>query len=498
MAAVAALSPAPTPSWQAAPLASLAPSTDGQPSASAWPEALPSPGGVASVEPVPSPSPPVPLVPLASAEPLLAPSPSSPPSATPTPRPAAARRPAAQRSVAPSEPPVASPSPSALVSPEELELLRQALGGDGASPPPAAALDPVQQNTNGWSGAARLFQSMNPDISIITDVAGAMFSTEKPLQGGGHDPNRSGFNLQQVEMAIDSSVDPFFAYRANLVYSQFGVEIEEAYGVTTALPENLQLRVGQFLTRMGRLNTTHPHTWEYVDQPFFWSKVYGGEGNRGLGAELNWLAPLPWYAEVATSLTQAGGASTARSFYGASDLGVRSPLDLQATGRLDQFFPIDRDWAVNWGLSGATGPNASGPGNRTDLLATDVYVRWRPLSEGSMQLATWTTEGILRRRQVPGGLLQDLGGYSSLFWRFAWQWGVAARAEWGQNLALDPLDPDLAGDRQRYSTALTYWPSEFSRIRLQGSVDLPPMREPVYGAILGFEFVTGAHGAHKF
>lgn len=381
-----------------------------------------------------------------------------------------------------------------------MAALRQALGGTGANPtpPPVTALDAVQQNTNAALGPARIFQDMNPDLSIITDVAGAAFSQANPRQGGGHDPNRTGFNLQQLELSVNSAVDPFFSYTANLVYSQFGVEIEEAYGVTTALPENLQLRAGQFLTRMGRLNTSHPHAWEFLDQPFHWSKVFGGEGNRGLGAEVSWLTPLPWYVEVVGSLTDATGAATARSFYGGQGLGVRSPLDLQGSARVEQFFPLGRDWALTWGLSGASGPNPSGPGNRSDVLASDLYLRWRPLEEGSLQLVTWTTEGLYRRRQYPGRLVEDWGGYSSLFWRFAWQWGVAARAEWGQNLAQDPLDLDLVGDRQRYTAALTFWPTEFSRLRWQNSVDLLSGTVPVYGSILGVEFVTGAHGAHKY
>ena len=54
-------------------------------------------------------------------------------------------------------------------------------------------------------------------------------------------------------------VDPYFRFDSNLVFSQFGVEIEEAYATTLDLPANLQVRAGQFLTRFGRINATHPH-----------------------------------------------------------------------------------------------------------------------------------------------------------------------------------------------------------------------------------------------
>lgn len=135
---------------------------------------------------------------------------------------------------------------------------------------------------------------MNPDMSVILDVAGAVFTSDAPLQTGGHDPTVDGFNLQQVEMSLAESVDPYLRFDSNLVFTLFGVEIEEAYATTLALPARVQIRAGQFLTRFGRINNTHPHTWSFVDQPFAVGRVFGAEANRGLGAEASVLLPLPW------------------------------------------------------------------------------------------------------------------------------------------------------------------------------------------------------------
>ena len=35
----------------------------------------------------------------------------------------------------------------------------------------------------------------------------AAFSSEAPMQGGGHDPVRNGFNFQALEMALGASVE---------------------------------------------------------------------------------------------------------------------------------------------------------------------------------------------------------------------------------------------------------------------------------------------------
>ena len=121
------------------------------------------------------------------------------------------------------------------------------------------------------------------------------------------------------------------------MFSQFGVEVEEAYGTTLALPWNLQLRAGQFLTRFGRINSTHPHTWAFLDQPLVVGTFFGGEGNRGLGLEVSWLASfLPWYVELVGSSHQANGDCCMRSYYGAQDLGVKELTDFVYTTALDR------------------------------------------------------------------------------------------------------------------------------------------------------------------
>ncbi len=398
--------------------------------------------------------------------------------------------------------PPQAPEAEPVISPEEQAELDAATGADAADaaratpPPPASAS----------AGAGAPLQSMNPDLAFVLDVAAAAFSDAKPLQTGGHDPARNGFSLQQLELSISKNVDPYFRFDSNIVFSQFGVEVEEAYATTLALPHQLQLRAGQFLTRFGRLNATHPHAWDFVDQPLAIGRVFGGEGNRGLGAELSWLSPLPWYVELLGSVTEAGGEGTARSFFGGEDPGVEKPTDFQVTFAAKQFFELSDDWSLMWGLSYAGGPNSSGHDNRSEVYGTDLYLKYRPITTGSHTIVTLQAEWLYRRRQVPGDVLSDQNGYAYLSWRFAQRWATAARWEYGSaahdrsgDVAADPLDPEWTSGRQRLSANLTLWPTEFSRLRLQGSVDAPGWHEsPTWALMLAAEFIIGAHGAHKF
>ena len=293
-------------------------------------------------------------------------------------------------------------------------------------------------------------------------------------------------------------MDPYFRFDSNIVFAEFGVEIEEAYGTTLSLPWNLQVRAGQFLTRFGRINNTHPHSWDFVDQPLVIGKFLGGEGNRGLGAEISALLPLPWYVELVGSATDAAGEATARSFYGADDLGVNSPLDFVFVGTIKQFFPLADNWSLAWGLSAANGPNSSGRNNRSDIYGTDLISKYRPITRGSYTIVALQLEWMLRRRQVPLEVLQDHGLYAYLFWRFARRWGTAARYEYVTGVQDDPLDPSWTQLRQRVSANLTFWPSEFSRLRLQYNYDRPQWRDDYHAVLFAVEFVVGAHGAHRF
>lgn len=409
---------------------------------------------------------------------------------------------------APSEPPPATspeiPVPAEPttddVSDDELRALEAALQADAEQPSSAREASddgaaPTVASTSGPAGANQVAL----DIAFILDVAGAWFSAEEPLQLGAHDPTVTGFNFQQLELSLGASVDPYFRFDANLVFALFGVEIEEAYASTLSLPANLKVRAGLFLTQFGRLNATHPHSWSFVDQPIVNGKFFGSEGSRGLGTELSWLSPLPWYVDVIGAVTMADGECCARSFYGGDNLGVRTPADLLYTTRVEQFFPLSDTLSLLWGISAQFGPNSTGLGNRSEIYGTDLYLRYRPLQSTSRMALSLQLEGMLRTRQVPDDVLQDFGGRGELVWSMTPRWETGARYELVTGVEDDPLDPDWVGERQRISAQATFYPSHFSRLRLQPSVDLPSwFEDPVYAVMLSLEVLVGAHGAHEY
>ncbi|HET6346322.1 MAG TPA: zinc-regulated TonB-dependent outer membrane receptor, partial [Myxococcota bacterium] len=339
-------------------------------------------------------------------------------------------------------------------------------------------------------------QSMNPDISVILDAALSSFNTRDPEQLGEHDPAYPGFTFQQLELHLSSNVDPFFRFDANIVYGGHGVEIEEAYATTLALPGSLQVRAGQFLSRFGRANTMHPHQWHFTDQPLVLGKFYGGDGNRGIGTEVSWLSPLPWYAEWVASAHHVEADCCGRSFASPDDhvfVSLASPL---YTAALKQFFPLSEDVSLLWGISGQTAPHAAG---RTEIYGSDLYMRYRPVISDVRRSLSLQAEGMMRRRTAGGQRLVDYGGYAELLWGVDANWETGARAELVTGIGGDPLDPQWTGPRTRYAGQVTYYPTHFSRLRMQGIWGRAPWRDaPVYGALVSFEVVVGAHGAHTY
>jgi len=387
-------------------------------------------------------------------------------------------------------------------TPAEQREIQAALAADSSAQTPSPAPPP---SSAAPAPAASGVQSLNPDMSLIADFAAAAFSDDAHLQTGAHDPQRNGFNLQALELSLGAAVDPYLRFDSHIAFDLEGVDVEEAYGTTLGLPFRLQARLGQFLNRFGRLNASHPHAWNFADQPFALGRVFGAEGNKGLGAELSWLTPLPWYVELVGSSIMAEGDETSRSFLGGSERSVRGPQDLELLAAAKQFFPLSDDWSLAWGLSGAFGPNPSGPGNRSALYGTDVYLKYRPITSQSPLVLSLTSEWYYRRRQVPDDIVQDVSSYTELFLRFAERWSTAARYEHGTapfgtsgKAIVDALDPDWTASRQRAALSLTHYPSEFSRFRLQISRDMPGWRSGIWAGFLTAELAIGAHGAHAF
>ncbi|MBI1947180.1 MAG: zinc-regulated TonB-dependent outer membrane receptor [Deltaproteobacteria bacterium] len=416
------------------------------------------------------------------------------------------------------EPPSAPPS-QPLDEDETKKLLEELEAAERADPLPSRTNQPPGvpdlSRVNLLAGAPGI-ASLNPDIAVIADVAAAAFGVaqasvaaapeeDAPLMTGGHDPTHSGFTLRQLELALGASVDPFFRFDAALVFLE-GVEVEEAFATTLALPLSLQARAGMFLSRFGRHNEQHPHAWSFVAQPLVYGQLMGGDDHRGLGAELSWLTPLPWATTLYASAQETAGACCSRTFSPEADTpaALRTPLDLVATGVVEQFFPLGDDLGLLWGLSAQLGPaQYLGPDGRAELWGTDVLLRYKPTGTTTRWFVELQAEAMLRTRRTGRAALfepslVDGGAYAQLIYHPGPELGAGLRVDWLDGEIDDVAGAGLGRNSGRLGVVLEYAPTHFSRLLAEVNAGTRGQGVLLWGAIVNLEVSIGAHGAHAY
>ena len=428
----------------------------------------------------------------------------------------------------------ASTAASASASTAASSDLDRAVGALATGPVPA--VQPAGAPAPGLAarkiGSAEIrLVDVSFDTLLAVGTSTASDDQIERLQGGGHDPNRRGFTLQQAELSFAGAVDPYFTAEAHAVFTPDDVELEEAYFTTTSLPANLQAKGGYFLTEFGRLNPTHPHAWDWIDQPIVNTRMFGGEGLRSPGARLAWLSPLPWYSELQVGVQNANQGETTPSFLGDETVGGR-PVVKTSVGSMKDLLYLTRwnnsfDWSDSLttalGFSALFGPNGTGADGRTYLYGSDMIWKWQPPNSfRGWPFVTWQTE-IMRRDytadrfvdgtqvdgddlggDLPGHHFNDWGLYSQLLWGFRHGWAAGVRYEYATGSG--PSEDGgrqadfLRDDRQRVTPLIIWQPSEYSRLRLQYDFDTADFL-PGHDASsvwLSVEVLYGAHPAHQY
>ncbi|MGE3535907.1 MAG: hypothetical protein AB7N91_00570 [Candidatus Tectimicrobiota bacterium] len=423
-------------------------------------------------------------------------------------------------------------------APPQSTALEQALQDLPSTPPaavPSTALGLPQR-----SGGGPAIRLLDLSADLLASGGGSTGSDTalQALQGGDHDPRKNGFTLQQLELSLTGAVDPYITGEAHLVFfidpldGETHVELEEAFLTTQSLPFALQLKAGFFLTEFGLINPTHPHAWDWLDQPVVHTRFFGPDGMRQAGLRLSWLLPLPWTSEFFTSVQNAHGETMAsflasEEFFTERPIGGRPFVSRQVKGaddlvylvRWENFWNLSATVSAKLGGSAVFGPNASGADGRTTIYGGDLKVRWRPVQHfRGWPFLLWQTE-LMRRDYRADGLessdvdgnplvlpeqtLRDWGLYTQALYGFSYRWAAGLRFDYstghGASLQGRAADP-FRDTRYRVSPLLSWSPSEFSRLRLQYNYDHAAHLESrdAHTVWLGVELLYGSHPAHKY
>jgi hypothetical protein len=376
------------------------------------------------------------------------------------------------------------------------------------------------------AGGGRTY--LNISLDVLINAAASTAQDLDTIEVGDHDPQHRGFNARNTELVFDGAVDPYFEGFANIVFkldsqNETSVEVEEAFAQTTSLPWNLQVKAGQFFSPFGRINSMHPHTWDFIDAPLVHGRLLGPDGLRGVGVQGSWIVPTPWYSQLMLAV-QNGEGSTGFSFRNRGDDGTfmgRDTIDRQLRGvqdlafvpRWESSFDFSGTQTLLTGVSAAFGPNDTGPNSHTQIYAIDAFYKWKPANAGGgWPYVKWQTEAMYRRFNAGRGLddsfpvaetFHDWGAYSQVVWGFKPGWSAGIRGDYLHMSDSAFTDDPERQSRWRLSADLTWFLSEFSKLRLQYNHDFLKASHfldarDVDSVFLQFEFALGAHGAHKF
>jgi hypothetical protein len=227
-----------------------------------------------------------------------------------------------------------------------------------------------------------------------------------------------------------------------------------------------------------------------------------------------------------------------------NDRGVQHLQDMLLAPRYTLSFDLSETQVLLGGISAAFGPNSrgdSGAGETdTQIYGLDLTWKWKPLTHhGGFPFVSFQTEALLRRYEAgrfdwdlygdgavnPGEVVDgrtaapailggeslfDYGFYSQLRYGFRKGWIAGVRFDFvtseegayeraplfldGDRLGRDPQ----RAPRWRFSPNLTWYPTEFSKLRLQYNLDDRSVGGIDHSVWLQMEFLLGAHAAHKF
>jgi hypothetical protein len=333
-------------------------------------------------------------------------------------------------------------------------------------------------------GRERTLQALNPEISFLGDFS----------YNWSDGPIKNGFQIQGVEIGFQGPLDPYTRFKGFLAAHQhpfelhhhhdedsedehegtdahehdgdLGVNVEEAYMEWVALPFNSRLRVGKFRQQYGVLNRWHRHALPTLDRPLALDRIFGPEGLVGLGVGMDWLLPRLWASSNGLTL-EITNAQNPYAFAGAE---WRDPvLLLRHTG----FFEFGPDAYFDLGLNWVYGPNDGSGDQNSSVAGFDFAYLWEPVNRARYRNFEIRGEYFHTRFENPdSSTLASDSFYLYVMSKLSRRWTFGVRYD-NVELPFDRFElyhpeefrPGLG--EVAWTPFITYWQSEFVRLRLQ-------------------------------
>jgi hypothetical protein len=382
----------------------------------------------------------------------------------------------------------------------EIEELRRAAAAEAAKEGGSAEVDTGTEFVSG----TRMQTELNPEISVNGDVF---------FVGG--DNLRTEMQPRHFELDFQSYLDPYtrmkvvFGYEGShseWAYADHdhehengdeehdhegedehgGFELEEGYLSWINLPGNTALTVGKKRQQFGVLNRWHMHALPQTDFPWVLQESFGAHGLSGTGVSLEWLMPRLW-ADANELVVEVMNGNNEVAFAGSD---WRKPTLL---ANLKSYWDLSANTYLQFDLTGLHGVTDHDGNLDHDFLSLDLVYDWYPL--GRELYRGFQLRAMLLRSWLDledGGSLDTWGSYLYGQYKFARRWTAGLRWDWVE-------DQRQAGyEYWGMSPYLTFWQSEFVRLRGQYSLRDHNIFGTDHRYELQFTFAAGPHKHEEY
>ncbi len=347
----------------------------------------------------------------------------------------------------------------------------------------------------------QVFQNMNPNVSVIGSFFGSVTNHDKVERN-------VNLGLDEAEFSFLAAVDPYARADFFIAFGRedesdggnveeengaepngeeeggLSAELEEAYLTLLTLPYSMQLKLGKFRPKFGKLNETHPHANNFIGLPLMYQNFFGGEGVVDEGASLNWLLPNTKFFQELTLGILNGPAENASFTKAKTD-------NFLYLAHLKNFFDLSDNTSLEIGLGGLFGPHNE-TGDRTSIFSADITLKWKPLQFNKLKSFEWQTEALISRRDELENTIESYGLFSHLRYQVAKRWFLGYLFDYSE----------FPGKNNIYQTAhsaiLQFFATEFQKFEIQGRYNAGIFDESSFDIQLRGVFAIGSHGAHQY
>jgi hypothetical protein len=339
---------------------------------------------------------------------------------------------------------------------DPLAALRAAAQAAAGGPPPEQSSEPE------FTGRERSLQALNPEISVTADMFGHIDQDNV---------RQDNFFAREFEVSFISNLDPYS--RAKIFLSRespggnlvpFPVDeeeeaasfaVEEGYIEWVGLPAGLSLKLGRFQQQLGQLNRWHSHALPFQSRSLPHIAFVGEEALAQTGASLHWLLPVGGGSGTYEATVEVTRSENTTLF---GDSGRPAVLS-----HFNAFWQLTEATDVDLGLSWVNGSyeDATAFFDR-NLFAAEAAFTWRPPARARYRGITvrggvMALDGLVAAAQAD----RALGFWSQAEVRLSEAWLAGARVDRTEN----PLDTSETS--WLASPTLTWWQSEYVRVRLE-------------------------------